>query len=233
MLNLVVQEHAYVCRRGQAVDGWQNIDFVDAAQGPGARVAVELSVAAARNLVATIQAVLQRAEAGGYLPNGWEGGGFAAPTPDPRPLDPRKRMGGHGGAPQRGFLCRLAVRRPRLSEAQTDSDRGAEQAEHQDCPGDEAEHADRERLAHHDQGGQAYRGERGEQGRGGADPQAARQQGLHDRDLPGGGDGEERAGGREPEGPQETVGRRGDGGKQPGARGAEEELESFISDRAV
>jgi hypothetical protein len=44
-----------------------NIDFVDEAQGPGARVAVELSVEAARKLVATIQAVLQRAEAGGYL----------------------------------------------------------------------------------------------------------------------------------------------------------------------
>ena len=44
-----------------------NIDFVDEAQGPGARVAVELSVEAARNLVATIQAVLKRAEAGGYL----------------------------------------------------------------------------------------------------------------------------------------------------------------------
>jgi Family of unknown function (DUF6295) len=44
-----------------------NIDFVDEAQGPGARVAVELSVEAARNLVATIQAVLERAEAGGYL----------------------------------------------------------------------------------------------------------------------------------------------------------------------
>ena len=44
-----------------------NIDFVDEAQGPGARVAVELSLEAARNLVATIQAVLQRAEAGGYL----------------------------------------------------------------------------------------------------------------------------------------------------------------------
>jgi uncharacterized protein DUF6295 len=44
-----------------------NIDFVDEAQGPGARVAVELSVEAARNLVATIQAVLKRAEEGGYL----------------------------------------------------------------------------------------------------------------------------------------------------------------------
>ncbi len=44
-----------------------NIDFVNEAQGPGARVAVELSLAAARNLVETIQAVLARAEAGGYL----------------------------------------------------------------------------------------------------------------------------------------------------------------------
>jgi hypothetical protein len=44
-----------------------NIDFVNEAQGPGARVAVELSVEAARTLVETIQAVLQRAEEGGYV----------------------------------------------------------------------------------------------------------------------------------------------------------------------
>ena len=44
-----------------------NIDFVNEAQGPGARVAVELSVEAARALVETIQAVLARAEAGGYI----------------------------------------------------------------------------------------------------------------------------------------------------------------------
>jgi len=44
-----------------------NIDFVNEAQGPGARVAVELSVEAARNLVETIQAVLDRAKAGGYV----------------------------------------------------------------------------------------------------------------------------------------------------------------------
>ena len=44
-----------------------NIDFVNEAQGPGARVAVELSVEAARTLVETIQAVLSRAEAGGFL----------------------------------------------------------------------------------------------------------------------------------------------------------------------
>lgn len=44
-----------------------NIDFVDEAQGPGARVAVELSVESARALVETILAVLERAESGGYL----------------------------------------------------------------------------------------------------------------------------------------------------------------------
>ena len=44
-----------------------NIDFVNEAQGPGARVAVELSVEAARTLVETILAVLSRAEAGGFL----------------------------------------------------------------------------------------------------------------------------------------------------------------------
>ena len=44
-----------------------NIDFVNEAQGPGARVAVELSVASARTLVETIQAVLSKADAGGFL----------------------------------------------------------------------------------------------------------------------------------------------------------------------
>jgi hypothetical protein len=44
-----------------------NIDFVNEAQGPGARVAVELSAESARALVETILAVLDRAEAGGYL----------------------------------------------------------------------------------------------------------------------------------------------------------------------
>ncbi len=44
-----------------------NIDFVNEAHGPGARVAVELSAASARSLVATILAVLARAEAGGFL----------------------------------------------------------------------------------------------------------------------------------------------------------------------
>jgi hypothetical protein len=54
-LNIAPLEHAL------------NIDFVNEAQGPGARVAVELSVESARALVETILTVLDRAEAGGYL----------------------------------------------------------------------------------------------------------------------------------------------------------------------
>ncbi len=45
-----------------------NIDFVNESQGPGARVAVELTAESARNLVEAILAVLARAEAGAY----WE-----------------------------------------------------------------------------------------------------------------------------------------------------------------
>lgn len=45
-----------------------NIDFVNESLGPGARVAVELSAEAARALVAAIGVVLERAEAGGYVP---------------------------------------------------------------------------------------------------------------------------------------------------------------------
>lgn len=44
-----------------------NIDFVNEAQGPSARVAVELSEKAARDLVKTILAVLDQADAGGHL----------------------------------------------------------------------------------------------------------------------------------------------------------------------
>jgi hypothetical protein len=44
-----------------------NIDFVNEAQGPGARVAVELSAEAALALVDAIQAVLKKANEGGYL----------------------------------------------------------------------------------------------------------------------------------------------------------------------
>jgi len=44
-----------------------NIDFVNESMGPSARVAVELSEDAARELVRTILAVLGEAEAGGQL----------------------------------------------------------------------------------------------------------------------------------------------------------------------
>lgn len=44
-----------------------NIDFVNESQGVGARVAVELSEEAARELVRTILGVLDQAEAGGHL----------------------------------------------------------------------------------------------------------------------------------------------------------------------
>jgi len=44
-----------------------NIDFVNEAQGPGARVAVEMSATAARALVDTILAVLEKAETGGHV----------------------------------------------------------------------------------------------------------------------------------------------------------------------
>ena len=44
-----------------------NLDFVNEAQGPGARVAVELDAESARALAEAIQAVLARAEAGGFL----------------------------------------------------------------------------------------------------------------------------------------------------------------------
>lgn len=44
-----------------------NIDFVNESYGLGARVSVELSAGAARDLVATITAVLAQAENGGYL----------------------------------------------------------------------------------------------------------------------------------------------------------------------
>jgi hypothetical protein len=44
-----------------------NIDFVNESQGLSARVAVELSEQAARELVRTILAVLDQAEAGGHL----------------------------------------------------------------------------------------------------------------------------------------------------------------------
>ncbi|NIO09836.1 MAG: hypothetical protein GTO40_18260 [Deltaproteobacteria bacterium] len=44
-----------------------NIDFANEGEGVGARVGVELSVESARNLMKTIQTVLDRAEAEGHL----------------------------------------------------------------------------------------------------------------------------------------------------------------------
>ena len=45
-----------------------NIDFVNEAEGPGARVAVELTPESARQLAQTILTMLDRAEGSGYLP---------------------------------------------------------------------------------------------------------------------------------------------------------------------
>jgi len=50
----VSYDHPY----GMPLEHALNIDFVDESKGPGARVAVELSVEAARQLVKTIEAVL-------------------------------------------------------------------------------------------------------------------------------------------------------------------------------
>ncbi len=50
-----------------AIEHALNIDFVNEALGPGARVAVELTAESARTLATTILAVLQRAEAGGHV----------------------------------------------------------------------------------------------------------------------------------------------------------------------
>jgi hypothetical protein len=47
-----------------------NIDFVNEAEGPGARVAVELTPESARQLAMAILATLDSAEAGGWLEEG-------------------------------------------------------------------------------------------------------------------------------------------------------------------
>lgn len=59
----VSYDHPFNARLEHAL----NIDFVNETQGPGARVAVELDAESARTLVEAIQAVLARAEAGGFL----------------------------------------------------------------------------------------------------------------------------------------------------------------------
>ena len=50
-----------------ALDHALNIDFVNEAEGPGARVAVELNPESARQLAEAILAALARAEADGYV----------------------------------------------------------------------------------------------------------------------------------------------------------------------
>ena len=44
-----------------------NLDFTSQAGAPGARLAVELDAASARQLVQVIQEVMQRAQAGGFV----------------------------------------------------------------------------------------------------------------------------------------------------------------------
>jgi Family of unknown function (DUF6295) len=84
-----VTEKASVSGSGKGPDGWfplshatvyldhpyysplehtLNIDFINEAAGPGARVAVELSPESARELVARIEAVLQAVEKQAFVP---------------------------------------------------------------------------------------------------------------------------------------------------------------------
>ena len=87
MCTMIVQK-AKVDGSGKGQDGWftldqanvsfdhpfdapfehaLNIDFVNASLGPSARVAVELSESAARELVRTILSVLDEAQADGHI----------------------------------------------------------------------------------------------------------------------------------------------------------------------
>jgi Family of unknown function (DUF6295) len=59
----VSYDHPYHIRMEHAL----NIDFVNEAEGPGARVAVELSPESARELAKAILAALDRAESGGWI----------------------------------------------------------------------------------------------------------------------------------------------------------------------
>ena len=59
----VSYDHPYHIRMEHAL----NIDFVNEAAGPGARVAVELSPESARELVKAITAALDQAESGGWI----------------------------------------------------------------------------------------------------------------------------------------------------------------------
>ena len=59
----VTYDHPFHARMEHAL----NLDFVNEAQGPGARVAVELTPESARQLVQAILQTLERAGEGGYL----------------------------------------------------------------------------------------------------------------------------------------------------------------------
>lgn len=59
----VVYDHPFHISLDHAL----NIDFVNEAEGPGARVAVELDPESARHLAEAILAALARAEADGYV----------------------------------------------------------------------------------------------------------------------------------------------------------------------
>jgi len=59
----VSYDHPYHARDEHAL----NIDFVNESQGPGARVAVELTPDAARKLIQTINEILAVAEAAGHI----------------------------------------------------------------------------------------------------------------------------------------------------------------------
>jgi hypothetical protein len=58
---------SYDCPYHIDLDHAVNIDFVNEAKGPSARVAVELTPASARQLVKAILAALEEAEADGWL----------------------------------------------------------------------------------------------------------------------------------------------------------------------
>src|SRR2546422_6591177 len=66
----VSYDHPYHAKQEHAL----NIDFVNEAEGPGARVAVELTPQAARQLAQTIHEIFPPAPAGGGLGAGRGGG---------------------------------------------------------------------------------------------------------------------------------------------------------------
>jgi hypothetical protein len=84
----MIVHHAKIDGMGKGIEGWfdlkeanvsydhpfhvrlehaLNIDFVNEAEGPGARVAVELTPESARKLAETILATLEEADAGGWV----------------------------------------------------------------------------------------------------------------------------------------------------------------------